>query len=60
MTMHSKFGAAVALVTALGAASGLVVGYLNVRPAVGTAMIGIVIGTGIARGMFSTASKSQK
>jgi predicted RND superfamily exporter protein len=54
MTTQRKLGAAIALVTAIGAATGVVVGYLNITPAVGAAVIGIVIGTGVARGMFST------
>ena len=60
MTTHRKLGAAIALVTAIGAATGVVVCYLNITPAVGAAVIGIVIGTGVARGMFSTTPNSAK
>jgi hypothetical protein len=54
MTTNSKIGVAIVLVDALGAAIGLVVGFLSVTTAVGIAVVGIVIGTGVARGAFST------
>jgi hypothetical protein len=54
MTTNRKLGAAIALCTAVGAAVGVLAGYFNITPAVGAAVIGIVIGTGVARGMFST------
>jgi len=60
MTPHKRIGAGIALVTAIGAATGVVVGILHLTPAVGAAVIGIVIGTGVARGMFSTAPDASK
>ena len=56
MTTHRTLGA----VIALAAATGVIVGFLHVNAAVGAAVIGIVIGTGIARGMFSTAPDATK
>jgi hypothetical protein len=38
----------------------VVVGFFNITPAVGAAVIGIVIGTGVARGAFSTAPETKK
>ncbi len=60
MTTQRTLGSAIALVTAIGAATGVIVGYLNITPAVGAAVIGIVIGAGVARGMFSTTPHSTK
>jgi hypothetical protein len=60
MTTLKKVGAAITLVTAGGAAIGGIVGYLDITQAVGTAVIGIVIGTGVARGRFSTAPDATK
>jgi len=57
---NRKIGAAVALVTAIVAAIGLLTGYFNIQPAVGLAVVGIVIGTGIARGAFSSPPDTSK
>jgi len=54
MTTNRTLGSVIALGAAIGAAAGVVVGFLNPRPAVGAAVIGIVLGTAVARGMFST------
>lgn len=60
MARNKKFGAAIALVTALLAAAGLLTGYFHIQPAVGLAVVGIVIGTGVARGAFSAAPGTKK
>jgi hypothetical protein len=60
MTTNRKLGAAISLATAIGAATGVIVGFLNTHTAVGIAVIGIVIGTGVARGMFSTVPNATK
>jgi len=54
MTSHRKLGIAIILVTAIATAIGVVVGFLSITSAVGLAVVGIVIGTGVARGMFWT------
>jgi hypothetical protein len=56
MALNKKIGAAIALVTAVLAAVGLLTGYFHIQAAVGLAIVGIVIGTGVARGAFSTGS----
>ena len=60
MGTNKKIGAAVALVTALIAAIGLLVGYFSIQPAVGLAVVGIVIGAGVARGAFSSRPAVKK
>jgi uncharacterized membrane protein (UPF0136 family) len=60
MGTNKKIGAAVALVTALIAAIGLLVGYFDIQPAVGLAVLGIVIGTGVARGAFSSTPGAKR
>ena len=59
MTKQKAIGAAIALGTTLGAATGLVVGWFHAAPAIGVAMSGIVIGFGVARGMFSTMPRKK-
>jgi len=60
MTPHNKAGATIALLTSLVAATGIIAGYLRVPIAVGVAMVGIVIGTALARGMFSRPPHANK
>ena len=60
MTTNRKLGTAITLVTAVGSAIGVVVGYLNITSAVGVAVVGILIGTGVARGVFSTAPNTKR
>jgi len=60
MKAQRGIGAVIALATAIGAATGIVLGLFHVRSAVGAAVIGIVLGTAIARGMFSTAPQGTK
>ena len=59
MALNKKIGAAIALVTAVLAAVGLLTGYFHIQAAVGLAIVGIVIGTGVARGAFSTGLIAQ-
>jgi hypothetical protein len=54
MTTNRKLGTAIVLVTAIGAAIGVIVGVLSITSAVGASVIGILIGTAVARGRFST------
>lgn len=56
MTSNKKIGTVVVLVTAVLAAVGLLTGYFHIQAGVGLAIVGIVIGTGIARGAFSAGS----
>jgi uncharacterized membrane protein (UPF0136 family) len=60
MVSHKKIGAAIALVIALLAAVGRLTGYFHIQAAVGLAIVGIVIGTGVARGAFSSADASKR
>ncbi len=60
MTTNRKVGVAIILGCALVAAVGLMVWHLAVPIGVGIAMVGIVIGTGVARGNFSSAHKGSK
>ena len=60
MANQKKIAAAVVLITAVIAAAGLLVGFLKIQPAVGLAVVGIVIGTGIARGAFSSPPDANK
>jgi len=60
MTANRKLGTAIVLVTAIGAAIGVIGGSFNITLAVGAAVIGIIIGTAVARGRFSTAPDATK
>jgi uncharacterized membrane protein (UPF0136 family) len=60
MVWHKKIGAAIALVIALLAAVGRLTGYFHIQAAVGLAIVGIVIGTGVARGAFSSTDASKR
>jgi len=60
MTSHRKLGTAIILVTAIAASIGVVVGFLSITSAVGLAVAGIVIGTAVARGRFSSAPDATK
>jgi hypothetical protein len=60
MTTNGKIGAAIMLIDAVGTAIGVVVGFLSITTAVGVAVVGIVIGTGVARGAFSTAPNTKR
>ena len=61
MSRNKTIGAAIVIVTALLAAAGLLTGYFSIQPAVGLAVAGLLIGTGVARGKFSgTPDASRK
>ncbi|MGO9086899.1 MAG: hypothetical protein ACLQBK_16880 [Candidatus Sulfotelmatobacter sp.] len=60
MTSHRNLGIAIVLVPAIAAAVGVVVGFLSITSAVGLAVAGIVIGTAVARGRFSSAPYAKK
>ena len=53
-------GAAIVILAAIGAAAGMTIGHLSIPIGCGIAVIGIVIGTGVARGRFSRADDSGK
>jgi hypothetical protein len=57
---NRRIGAAIALSTATLATAGLLLGFFARTPAVGLAVVGIVIGTGVARGAFSATDGSQR
>lgn len=50
MTANKQIGTGIILLTAIAAATGVVVGFVSVTPAVGVAVVGILIGTAVARG----------
>ncbi len=56
MTKQKSLGVAIVLIVAGGAALGLVTGHLSIVVAIGIAVSGILIGTGVARGKFSDPS----
>lgn len=60
MTRNKKIGVAIVLVSAIMAASGLFTGYFSIQPAVGLAVAGLLIGTGVARGKFSAVPGANK
>ncbi len=60
MTAHRKLGVAIILVTAILAAIGAVAGFLGITSAVGLAVVGLLIGTAVARGRLSTVLDATK
>ncbi|HET6175840.1 MAG TPA: hypothetical protein VFE61_02835 [Candidatus Sulfotelmatobacter sp.] len=62
MTPMSKGrkGAMIAILAATGSVVGFTAGHVSIPISIGIAVIGIVIGTGVARGFFSTAPESAK
>jgi len=60
MTTNRKVGILIVLATAITAAVGLLTGFLSIQPAVGLAVVGIVIGSGVVRGAFSAAPDGRK
>jgi phosphate/sulfate permease len=60
MERHRKIGAAIAIVAALIAVAGLTVAHLGVPISDGIAVVGILIGVGVARGKFSSAPDAAK
>jgi hypothetical protein len=53
-------GSAIVIIATIGAVIGLVFFHLSITVAVGIAVIGILIGTGVARGRFSATADSTK
>jgi len=60
MIANKKVAIVIVLGTTIMAAVGLLTGFLSVQPAVGLAVVGIVIGTGVARGAFSASPDGKK
>ncbi len=60
MTTNRKIGAAITIGAALIAVAGLTIVHLDIPIAVGIAVVGLLIGTGVARGKFSSAQDSSK
>lgn len=60
MTTNRKVAISIVLGTAIVAAVGLLTDYFSIQPAVGLAVVGIVIGTGVARGAFSSRPDAKK
>ena len=57
---EKRAGAAIAILAAIIAAAGLMFGHLAVSTGVGVAVVGILIGTGVARGKFSRTEDTTK
>jgi hypothetical protein len=57
MATNRQIGAGIVLMTAVGAATGVVLGILQITPAVGAAVTGIILGTAVARGALSAKLK---
>jgi CBS-domain-containing membrane protein len=55
-----KTGAAIAIVTAIGAVVAMTIFHLEIPIGCAIAVTGIVIGTGVARGKFSSAPDATK
>ena len=55
---NRRAGAAITVIAALGAVGLLVAGHVSITIAVGIAVVGILIGTGVARGKFSSTQNS--
>ena len=60
MSGNRKLGAAIAIGCALIAVGGLITGYVGQPIAAGVAVVGIAIGTGVARGNFSKSQDATK
>jgi len=60
MTTHRNLGIAIIVVPAIIAAIGVVAGFLSITSAVGLAVVGLLIGTGVARGRFSSVPDATK
>lgn len=57
MITDRKLGAAIALVTVVGAVIGVILAVFRIQPSLGGVMIGIVLGTTVARGYFFVKPK---
>ena len=60
MIADRKLGAAIALVTPIVAVLGVILAVSKIQPALGGVMIGIVLGTAVARGYFAVKPKGCK
>jgi hypothetical protein len=60
LSKQRQLGTAITLIAAGGAAFGLITGHLSITVAVGIAVIGMVIGAGVARGNFSDPASGMK
>jgi hypothetical protein len=60
MTAGMRILIAIAAVTLIGAAIGLVVGYFHLPQTIASAAIGVVVGMGIALGALSLTPKRTK
>jgi len=58
--MRKKIAILIVLSTAVAAAIGVVTGFFTITTAVGIAVCGIVIGTGVKRGAFSATPNPKK
>jgi len=57
---HKRLALAIVFFTALLAAAGFFKGFFTINAAVGVAVCGIVIGTGVSRGAFSGLPDSKR
>jgi len=60
MTTNRKIGIGITLAAALFAAAAIILGYVSYTVGVGIAVIGILIGTGVARGAFSRTQNPKR
>jgi Kef-type K+ transport system membrane component KefB len=60
MGTNGKIATTIAVMIAVGAAVGAVVSFFHIPPAVGGVIIGIVLGTVVARGTFSSSRHATK
>jgi len=57
---EKRAGAAIAILAAIGAAVGMTVFHLSIPIGCGIAVVGILIGTAVARGRFSRTPDAEK
>jgi hypothetical protein len=57
---HQTVGIAIVIVAALIAVFALTIAHLDIPVGVGIAVVGLLIGTGVARGKFSSVPDSTK
>ena len=60
MTGKKRMGSAIVFSIAVGAAAGLAVAFFHVNPAVGAAVSGTIIGTGLALAVFLSVPDAGK
>ena len=59
-TSEKRVGAAIAIIAAIFAAVGMIVFHLSIPIGCGIAVVGMLIGTGVARGKFSRPPDADK